>query len=76
LGAEVWAQWDDLRHAAAVIGTVLWTSDIIPVSRLGFAHGHRASRKTSNCTATNFPQEQIPLQSSAKKFFFCGSSQR
>ena len=23
LGAEVWAQWDELRHAAAVIGTVL-----------------------------------------------------
>jgi phospholipid/cholesterol/gamma-HCH transport system permease protein len=25
LGAEVWAQWDEMRHAAAVIGTVLWT---------------------------------------------------
>jgi len=24
LGAEVWAQWHELRHAAAVIGTVLW----------------------------------------------------
>jgi ABC-type transporter Mla maintaining outer membrane lipid asymmetry permease subunit MlaE len=23
LGAEVWAQWDELRHTAAVIGTVL-----------------------------------------------------
>jgi hypothetical protein len=23
LGAEVWAQWDELRHKAAVIGTVL-----------------------------------------------------
>jgi len=23
LGAEVWSQWDELRHAAAVIGTVL-----------------------------------------------------
>jgi putative membrane protein len=26
LGAEVWAQWNELRHAAAVIGTVLCTS--------------------------------------------------
>jgi phospholipid/cholesterol/gamma-HCH transport system permease protein len=26
LGAAVWAQWDELRHAAAVIGTVLYTS--------------------------------------------------
>lgn len=25
-GAEVWAQWDELRHAAAVIGTVFLTS--------------------------------------------------
>jgi phospholipid/cholesterol/gamma-HCH transport system permease protein len=25
LGAKVWAQWDELRHAAAVIGTVLHT---------------------------------------------------
>jgi len=25
LGAGVWAQWDELRHAAAVIGTVLYT---------------------------------------------------
>ena len=25
LGAEAWAQWDELRHAAAVIGTVLVT---------------------------------------------------
>ena len=24
LGAEVWAQWDELRHTAAVIGTVLY----------------------------------------------------
>ena len=24
LGAGVWAQWDELRHAAAVIGTVIW----------------------------------------------------
>lgn len=24
LGAEVWAQWDELRHTAAVIGTVFW----------------------------------------------------
>jgi phospholipid/cholesterol/gamma-HCH transport system permease protein len=26
LGAGVWKQWDELRHAAAVIGTVLWTA--------------------------------------------------
>jgi len=26
LGAEVWGQWDELRHAAAVIGTVLCLS--------------------------------------------------
>ena len=26
IGAEVWAQWDELRHAAAVIGTVHYTS--------------------------------------------------
>ena len=26
LGASVWAQWDELRHAAAVIGTVLYVS--------------------------------------------------
>lgn len=26
LGAKVWEQWDELRHAAAVIGTVLITS--------------------------------------------------
>src|SRR5512133_2316251 len=24
LGEQVWAQWDELRHAAAVIGTVLY----------------------------------------------------
>ena len=24
LGGRVWAQWDELRHAAAVIGTVLF----------------------------------------------------
>ena len=24
LGEKVWAQWDELRHAAAVIGTVLY----------------------------------------------------
>ena len=24
LGGRVWAQWDELRHTAAVIGTVLW----------------------------------------------------
>src|ERR1043165_1182599 len=26
LGGMVWGQWDELRHAAAVIGTVLWLS--------------------------------------------------
>lgn len=26
LGAEVWAQWKELRHAAAIIGTVVCAS--------------------------------------------------
>jgi phospholipid/cholesterol/gamma-HCH transport system permease protein len=26
VGSFVWAQWEELRHAAAVIGTVMWTA--------------------------------------------------